>query len=84
MSMKAWSSGKIKKIDKEKKLGIIGEDFGEDVIFSLDDLILPESEVSPTEKVQVGQTVFFQKVAGKFGEEAKEIAILDEAKMKMS
>lgn len=84
MADKEWYSGKIKKIDLVKKIGIIGEDFGEDVIFSVEDLILPETSKELSENVLVGQTVFFKKESTSLGSEAKKISIIDSKKMKLA
>jgi hypothetical protein len=76
-----WSTGTIKKMDKDKRLGIIVDTDGSEVLFALDDLILPESVSDAAELANVQDTVIFQKVPSKFGSEAKKIAILDQ-KMK--
>jgi hypothetical protein len=82
MNINEWSSGKIKEIDPKKKLGIIEEDFGEKVIFSVEDFILPKTSEELSEKALVGQKVFFKKELTNFGSEAKKISIIDIERLK--
>jgi len=76
----SWSSGKIKTVDKDKKIGIIEDtDGGDDLIFTLDDLLLPEPDKDVSESVKVGKTVLFEKEYTKFGREAKKITLIDDS-----
>jgi cold shock CspA family protein len=72
----SWSSGTIKTLDKDKKIGIIEDtDSGDNVIFTLDDLLLKDI----SESVKVGKTVLFEKEQTKFGREAKKITLIDDS-----
>jgi len=72
----SWSSGTIKTLDKDKKIGIIEDtDGGDNVIFTLDDLLLKDI----SESVKVGKTVLFEKEQTKFGREAKKITLIDDS-----
>ena len=72
----SWSSGTIKTLDKDKKIGIIEDtDGGDNVIFTLDDLLLKDI----SESVKVGKTVLFEKEQTKFGGEAKKITLIDDS-----
>jgi len=76
----SWSSGVIKTLDKDKKIGIIEDtDSGDNVIFTLDDLLLPEDDKDISETVKVGKTVLFAKEQTKFGSEAKKITLVDDS-----
>lgn len=76
----SWSSGRIKTLDKDKKIGIIEDtDSGDNVIFTLDDLLSTESDKDISESVEVGKTVLFAKEQTKFGREARKITLIDDS-----
>jgi hypothetical protein len=75
----SWSSGKIKTVDEDKKIGIIEDTDGATVIFTLDNLLLSESDKDVSKGVIVGKTVLFEKEHTKFGREAKKITLIDDS-----
>jgi hypothetical protein len=74
----SWSSGKVKTVDNAKKLGIIEETGGNNVMFALDDVLLPEGVEDISKAVQ-GKTVLFKKEDTKFGSEAKKVTLIDDS-----
>jgi len=46
-----WFTGKVAKVNPERRTGVIKQFDGEDVLFSLDDFIEQVEEISPATKV---------------------------------